>query len=183
MSKKAKQKYLYHASAQNNLRTIKPRSETIPSGFDKGSVVFATDCFTFSTQFIVPHDDSWANGGAFGDISFFVISDRERFEKADKGGTIYLVPSDTFKKYNRKEWFSRASIKSVGKVHFSSGLQAMIIRGVQVYFVDKKTYKAIQKAKDHGLSILNNLESENERWGREIERLQMYKSSKKKILQ
>ncbi len=181
MQKADRQKYLYHASANNNLRIIKPRSLTIPKGFDKGPVVFATDCFTFSTQFIVPHDDSWANGGAFGDTCFFVISDRKKFEKADKGGTIYLVPSDTFKKYNRKEWFSNKSIKPGGKVSFTSGLQAMIIRGVQVYFVGTRTYKEYQNAPERVYSILNKLESENEKLGYEIEKLEMYKGSKKKI--
>lgn len=176
-----KPKYLYHASPRNNLNVIEPRATTLPRGFDKAPCVFATDCFRFSTQFIIPTDDSWANGGAFGDTCFFVISDKKRFQKGDKGGSIYFVPSSGFKKYNRKEWFKRGTTKPVEKVTFSSGLSAMITHNVQVYFVDKKTYKKIQDSPDHGLSILNSLISENEKWGRKVVRMELYKGSKKKV--
>ena len=88
--------YLYHASPQCDLKIIEPRKNTAPEGFKKGPVVFATDSFPFVTQFLVPHDDSWANGGAFGSTYFFVISDGKRFKKVDKGGCVYLVLSDNF---------------------------------------------------------------------------------------
>src|SRR3990170_4299110 len=119
--------YLYHASPQYNLEIVEPRKNTAPEGFKKGPVIFATDSFPFSTQFLVPHDDSWANGGAFGNTYFFVISDRKRFKKADKGGCVYLVLSDTFTNYNKREWFTRKSVKANENVQFSSGLNAMII--------------------------------------------------------
>lgn len=44
----------------------------------------------------------------------------------------------------------------------------MIENGVQVYFVDKPTFKKIQGAEDHGLSILKTLESENQRRGKNV---------------
>jgi hypothetical protein len=56
---------------------------------------------------------------------------------------------------------------------------AMITHGVQVYFVDKKTYKKIQKASDHGLSIINSLPSENEKWGRPVHKMNIYQGSKR----
>ncbi|KKQ52392.1 MAG: hypothetical protein US72_C0008G0057 [Microgenomates group bacterium GW2011_GWC1_38_12] len=99
--------YLYHASPQCDLKIIEPRKNTAPEGFKKGPVVFATDSFPFVTQFLVPHDDSWANGGAFGSTYFFVISDGKRFKKVDKGGCVYLVLSDNFTNYNKREWFTR----------------------------------------------------------------------------
>ncbi|MBN1168886.1 hypothetical protein JXA63_03255 [Candidatus Woesebacteria bacterium] len=174
-------KYLYHASPVNVLKEIEPRAKTIPENFDKGPCIFATEYFDFATQFLVPHDDSWANGGAFSDQTFFVISDRKRFEKADKGGSIYLVKADDFQNYNRREWFSIKKVKTFGEVKFSSGLMAMITQGVQVYFVDESTYINIQNAQDHGLSILNSLETENEKWGFTVKKLDMYQGSKKKL--
>lgn len=177
----SKPKYLFHASSKSDLKVIKPRAATIPKGFDHGPVVFATDCFRFSTQFIVPTDDSWANGGAFGDTCFFVINNRTRFEKADKGGSIYIIPSEGFKKYNRKEWYRAGEVKPVESAKFSSGLMAMITHNVQVYFVDKKTYEEVQNSPDHGLSILNSLVSENEKWGRKVVRMELYKGSKKRV--
>ena len=172
-------KYLYHASPILGLSKIEPRNRTAPEGFRKGPVVFATDSFSFATQFLVSHDDSWANGGAFGNTYFFVISDRKRFKKADKGGSIYLVASEDFKNYNKHEWFTRKAVNTFGSVHFSSGLDAMIINKVQVYFVGPKVYVEIENAKDHGVSILNRLKSENEKRGLKVKKLEFYRGSKK----
>jgi hypothetical protein len=177
-----KRKFLYHASPVKGLKKIEPRSKTVPENFDKTPCIFATKYFDFATHFLVPHDDSWANGGAFSDQSFFVISDKERFMKADEGGSIYLVEAKNFENYNKREWFSKSLVKVNGEVTFSSGLMAMITQGVQVYFTDKETYKEIQRAKDHGLSILNALETENERWGFPVVKLDMYRGSKKKLI-
>lgn len=170
----AKPDFLYHASPECHLEVIEPRRRTAPHGFKQGPVVFATDSFPFTTQFLVPSDDSWANGGALGDTFFFVIGDKKRFLETDKGGCIYTVPSDTFKKYYKREWFSKSKVKIVSKIHFSSGLDAMIINGVQVYFVDSALYQKIQKAEDHGMSILNNRESENEKRGLEVKKFDIY---------
>lgn len=176
-----KPKFLYHASSQSNLETVGPRLKTAPRDFSEGPVVFATDSFPFATQFLVPTDDSWANGGAFGDTFFFVIGDKERFLETDKGGCIYMVPSGTFKKYYKREWFSKESVKTVGRIHFSSGFDAMIINGVQVYFVSKDSYKEIQEAEDHGMSILNGVQSENEKRGLKVKKFDLYRGSKKKV--
>ena len=172
---------MYHASSKNSLKVVEPRERTAPDGFKEGPVVFATDSLPFATQFLVPTDDSWANGGAFGDTFFFVISDRQGFLEIDKGGCIYLVPSDSFEEYFKREWFSKRNVEVESKILFSSGLDAMIVNGVQVYFVSKNLYKKIQKAKDHGMSILNSMQSENERRGLEVKKFDIYRGSKKKI--
>jgi len=176
-----KPKYLYHASAAGNIEQLKPRSITMPQGFCEGPVVFATDCFAFATQFIVSSDDSWANGGAIGGVYFFVISDKARFSRVDKGGCVYLVPSVSFNKYNKREWYSKKTVKVVSKVCFDSGLGAMIINDVQVYFVAKSVYKKIQASSDHGAKILNGLPCENEKWGLRVEKFDIYRGSKEKI--
>lgn len=49
------------------------------------------------------------------------------------------------------------------KIEYPSVLDDVIDNGVQVYFVDEETYKKIEAAKDHGLSIFGELESENQR--------------------
>ena len=41
----------------------------------------------------------------------------------------------------------------------------MLENKVQVYFIDQETYKKIQESDDDGLSILKNLESENQKTG------------------
>lgn len=176
-----RQKYLYHASPQCDLKFIEPKKITHPQGFNEGDVVFATDSIAFATMFLVSHDDSWANGGTFNDKPYFVISDRHRFYENDRGGCVYIVSSQSFIKLNRHEWFSKNKLTVKGRVQFSSGLLAMLIMGVQVYFTDEKTYLKISKAEDHGLSILNSLTSENEKEGFKFDMLEMYFGSKRLI--
>ena len=176
------QKYLYHASPIKDLAKLEPRANTTPAEFEEGPCVFATDNLPFATEFLVPHDDSWANGGAFSGTNFFVIGDKERFREVDKGGCIYIVHSLGFRKYNKREWLCKEPVDVVEKIVFTSGLTAMIIHGVQVYFVDNQVYSNIQNARDHGLTILNSLESENEKLGFPVEELGMYRGSKKNNL-
>jgi hypothetical protein len=173
-----KLQFLYHASSTCKLKIIEPRNETAPEGFREGKVIFATDGLSFATQFIVPTDDSWTNGG----VPYFVIGDKIRFLKKDKGGSIYLVPSKDFRKYNKREFVSKRKTRTVSEICFSSGLDAMIIHDVQVYFVDKHTFAQIQKSSDHGVSIMNGLISENEKRGYKVEKLDIYRGSKKKIV-
>lgn len=177
-----KQKYFYHASPARGLEVITPKSRTTPGNFGQGPVVFATHIFNFATNFLVKHDDSWANGGTFGGVFYFVIGDIERFRRLDnKGGVIYLVSSEGFEKFNQWEWYKKEEVKTLGEISFSSGFDAMIIHGVQVYVVEKDVYSEIQNSKDHGLAILNNTVSENEKMGYLSQKLDIYKSSKKRL--
>ncbi len=176
-----RQKYFYHASPECDLKYIEPRRKTIPQDFQEGDVIFATESLSFSTMFLITHDDSWANGGTFNEIPYFVISDKDRFMKNDKGGCVYLVDSKAFKKLNNKEWYCKKKLKIRGSIHFSSGFMAMLVMGVQVYIVEPRIYLKIKKARDHGLSILNSQTSENEKNGYGNRKLEMYFSSKKLI--
>lgn len=174
-----KPSFLYHASPFCDLGVISPKKNTVPEGFDKGPVVFASHSFAFATQFLVPHDDSWANGGSLGGVFFFVISDEGKYKEADKGGCVYLVDSKYFEKYNKHEWVSEEDAKVISKVTFRSGMEAMIINGVQVYVVNPNIYQKIQTSFDHGAEILNGIKSENERLGLTVEPLELYSGSKK----
>jgi len=53
----------------------------------------------------------------------------------------------------------------------------MLENGVQVYFVNNNIYKQIKESNDHGFSILENLESENQRMSINIKRLRLTESS------
>ncbi len=176
------QKYLYHASPVCGLKKITPQNKTAPIGFGVKSVIFATDNFAFSTMFLVNHDDSWANGGAIGDVLYFVISDEPRFRQLDKGGSVYMVSSKYFNNYNKREWFATRTLKTLSTIRFSSGLDAMIINGVQAYFTDKDTYMKIQNSPDHGMDIFNDMRSENEKRGYKVKKFDIYKGSKTKVV-
>jgi len=62
-----------------------------------------------------------------------------------------------------KEWTSREPVKPLSETEHPSALDAMIENGVQVYFVDKKTFDEIAAADDHGRQLLASLRSENMR--------------------
>jgi len=162
----AKPKILYHASQNRKLEVLEPRAEKIRDEFE-GPVVFASLDKANVTKFLVPSDDSWTKKMCFGDVHVHIISDRKRYEKADKGGTIYhLSPSlfelDKTKGGGKNEWTTKVPIKPIGRENFDSGLQAQLENGVQVFFVDKKTLKLINQSDDHGNEIIRKLKSENE---------------------
>ena len=98
-----------------------------------------------------------------------IVDSREDFEKRDKGGHVYVLPSDTFEPSPHKgmsdEWVSKEAVQPLNVLEYPSALEAMIENGVQVYFVDLDTYRRIRAAEDHGYSIYQSLQSENQRRG------------------
>lgn len=162
-----KPEYLYHASPNKNIDVFEPRAETVRDP-NEGPVVFATTSEAKASKFLVPTNDNWSESGAFNQVNYIVISDEERFRNLDKGGSIYTIPSDTFYQDPKirggsSEWVSKEPVKPVAKEDFESGLDTMIEFGVQVYFVDKKTFEKIQNSEDHGYEILKKLDSENKK--------------------
>lgn len=160
---------LYHASSRNSIERFEPQVKKVRDP-KEGPRVFATSDFALATVFILETDDSWTQSGVFSDTPYIVIAGRERFEALDRGGTIYTLPSDTFetdptKGLGEKEWTSKDPVIPIEKKIYPAALEAMLENGVQVYFVDQKTLRNIQEADDHGLSILQGIQSENQRKG------------------
>ena len=164
-----KPKVLYHASSNKNITLFVPRAEKMRDS-EEGPRVFATPSYAMATIFIVNTDGSWANSGSVSGVPYIVVSDEARFKSLDTGGAIYSLSPDTFKNDPNKglgplEWTSAESVVPTDTEEFSSGLDAMLESGVQVYFVDKETYGRIQKSSDYGISILNDSMSENQKRG------------------
>lgn len=167
-----KPKILYHASQNRNIDYFEPRAESIRDP-EEGSVVFATPDKVMASIFIVPTDDSWTGSGLFGGVHYFVCGDEERFRGIDKGGAIYTLSSDTFendpsKGLGTREWTSKISVKPNSSEEFSSGLEAMLEMGVQVYFLDKEKFQELKKSSDHGNKILRKSVSENQKMGKNV---------------
>ncbi len=162
-----KPKILYHASQNKNLEIIEPRQETFRNK-SEGPVVFASSDKANVTKFLVPSDDSWTKKLRFGKNHIHIISDKERYEKADKGGAIYYLESTLFeldknKVGGKNEWTSKIPTKPFNKEVFNSGLEAQLKNGVQVFFVDKETFNLIDKSKDHGKEIIKKLRASDKR--------------------
>lgn len=167
--KKEKPRVLYHASRFSDIKDFVPNRGNYRDE-DEGAVIFATPSKVIASAFLVKgHEDNWMQIGFYEDIPVVVINaNREEFIKNDKGGIIYAFPSDTFdydpnKGMGDNEWTSRESVKPLSKVQYTSALDAMIENGVQVYFVDKKTFDDINNSDNYGYNILIGITSENER--------------------
>jgi len=169
--KKEKPEVLYHSSSRKGIEEFRPNKGNFRDE-DEGVVIFSTPNKALASAFLIEgHNDSWTKIGFYGGIPAVIIdSDREEFIKKDKGGVMYELPSDTFdydpeKGMGEKEWTSREPVKPLSETEHPSALDAMIENGVQVYFVDKKTFDEIAAADDHGRQLLASLRSENMRRG------------------
>lgn len=160
---------LYHASLVKNLDQLNPDNKTTRDE-NEGKVIFAGANLAEVSRFLVPTDDSWTLIATYNNIPTMIIRDEHRFRELDKGGTIYQLPSDTFAINNPdhpNEWTSSEPVKPLDeKIEVESALDMMIDNGVQVYFVDDATFERIKEVEDKGYIILNTLESENKRLGK-----------------
>lgn len=154
-------KILYHASSNSGIEKFEPRSEKTRDEAE-GPRVFATPNKALASVFLVETDDSWVQSGMIDNTPYIIISDKERFESLDNGGTIYSLPSDSFETDIEKglrdmEYTSGQEVAPIEAETVDSALETMIQLGVKVFFVDDETFKQIQKSEDEGESILKNL--------------------------
>ncbi|MBP6104650.1 MAG: hypothetical protein KA508_06300 [Gammaproteobacteria bacterium] len=141
---------VYHGSPNTSIKIFEPKSEHVRD-LREGPVVFATPSIRFSSCYLFRWDDSWVHQSISwennkADKIHMVISDRKRFEKLDSGGSIYLLPSDTFtfnkdKELRFYEWTSKVAVAPFAKIYFTSTLEAMKTFGVMVYFLDEVQFK------------------------------------------
>jgi len=177
IEKKERPQIVYHSSHNPDIEEFTPQDERVRDS-EEGPVIFATPSRALASAFLVEgHNDDWTQIGFYDNIPVVVIcSDREEFIKKDKGGTLYSLPSETFdfdptSGMRESEWTSRSNVKPTGKTSYPSALDAMIENGVNVFFVDQKTFSEINEAEDNGASILLKLVSENKLRGQDTKRL------------
>ncbi|MFA6536464.1 MAG: hypothetical protein WC250_00440 [Candidatus Paceibacterota bacterium] len=165
--------FLYHGSAHKHIEELEPRNESVRDP-GEGPVVFATQELALATIFMAA---GVVESGKSGDVPYAVIvGTKEIFKRDDNGGHVYILPSASFEKDPNKglgeyEWTSKKKIKPDKKIEYSSTLDAMVGKGVQVYFVDKDVHERIRESNDHGLEILKGLKSENQMTGVNIRSL------------
>ena len=170
---KEKPPLLYHGSAHKSLEELKPQGRSHRE--EEGELLYATPDMAIASIFLV--GGAHYGCGKFGDVFYaWIIADRDEFVRNDKGGHVYVLPSDSFdinqgREFGNDEYVSKEPVKPVKTIEFASAIDAMIENGTQVYFLDQATYEKIQASKDHGFSIFNSLESENQRMGKNIKSL------------
>lgn len=170
---------LYHASHNPAIEEFVPRQDRVRDP-NEGPRVFATPDKALASIFLIAgQNDDWIQSGYLNDVPIVVVCmEREEFIAHDKGGAIYVLPSDGFDfdpnlGLRDKEWTNPNGVKPLGKIGCESALDTMIENGVQVYFVDKTTFDAIDQAENFGVDILTRLESENQRRGVNVQDFQM----------
>jgi len=152
---------LYHASRNSSIKNFEPRIGK--RRYEKeGPKIYATPSKAMATVFLVDTDDSWTKSGSIDGVPYIVISDKERFESLDVGGAIYSLPSDTFEDdpnigLGELEYTSEESVTPIGYESVNSSFNTMLDNGVQVFFVDKETFRAIEDSPDHGVAIIAGL--------------------------
>lgn len=175
--KKEKPAVLYIAAQTPGIQELTPMKGNFRDE-NEGAVIFSTPDKALASTFLVEgHGDHWMQIGFYENIPVVVINaDKEAFIQRDKGGTMYAVSSATFnydphKGMGEKEWTSHEPVKPLSETRYPSALDAMIENGVQVYFVDKKTFDAINNSNNQGYDILVGQASENEKRGEHIKSL------------
>lgn len=167
--KKEKPLLLYHGSPRGDIEKFEPRVSG-GSGEQYGALVYAAPDMATASIFMAKVEGEWS-AGRFSGIPYALIPmSRDEFMKNDAGGFIYILPSDTFsfergRGMGEYEWASKDKVVPIRKIQYSSALEAMLENGVQVYFVDQNIFRGIKKSEDHGLRILRQVQSENQKYG------------------
>ncbi len=126
---------VYHGSTSQNISLLKPQINHFRDKHE-GALIFATPSFRLASCYLFRWDDSWVHQ----EISWkddnkanyevtMVISDKERFIKEDKGGSIYILPATGFefddKGLGIYEWTSKEKVRPFTQINFSSSLEAI----------------------------------------------------------
>ena len=168
-----KPEFLYHGSAHRGLSELQPQSRLHRA--DEGELLYATQDLATAAIFLV--GGVHYGCGRFGETQYaWIISDRDEFIRNDKGGHIYILPSDSFeisqgRGLGNYEWASKVPVKPIKTIEYDSVVDTIIGNGVQVYFIDEDTYRKIEASDDHGRSIYNSMESENQHRGVNVKKL------------
>lgn len=168
---------LYHGSTREVNGPLKPilQHKTEEYVHDKPAV-FATARKDLAAMFMFPMD-ILASIGIEDDVGYICIWGKAKdFEPKDKGGFLYILPSEKFKKIGKEhEWQAFEKIEPVDIVHFPSVIDGMIACGVQVYFIDdNKIFDKIREEEEHRKPLLKKLKSENQKRKFEVHTFESY---------
>ena len=129
--------FLYHGSSHKGVEEFEPRTSK-GTGGKFGAMVYATPDLATASAFLAEVQKEWF-AGRFGDTFYVLIPlPREEFIKSDKGGHIYVLPSDTFESDPERglgeyEWASKISVKPIKKIGSFAGFFVVFIYPVNVF--------------------------------------------------
>jgi hypothetical protein len=160
----AKPEFLYHGSSRKIEGALEPvLVKSSEDHLHDLPAVFATDDIAAASLFLMPSDALFSIGREQ-DISYVCIwGTPEEFAEKDRGGYLYLLPSETFMKRGKDyEWQSDVAVMPSEIRHYDSSLEGMSQNGVRVYFItDDALFDRIQAKKEPRLEILKDVKP----WG------------------
>jgi hypothetical protein len=130
--------------------------------------VFATARKDIAALFMFPAD-VLSSIGFEKNIAYICIwGSLESFSPKDKGGFLYVLPTDHFEKIGKDyEWQNFQEVSPIEVKEFSLAIDGMIDCGVEVYFIDnEEVFDRIVADKDNRFPILRGRQSENQKRGR-----------------
>jgi hypothetical protein len=145
-------KTLYHASPSKNLTVIQPQ-RTLSRDKYIGDYVFATSDLKLAAMYLATKGKGTLMDYTSKEPAIVICSDEREYVRNDKGGAIYIVPADSFKKspqegLEESEVVSKVPVTPLDKKVYEHSLDAMHELGITVYFADQKTFDALVKARD-----------------------------------
>lgn len=165
----ARPEFLYRGTPNRNAQQFIPK-ETVGSRV----VVTATAHKEAATQFVVPNEELPIKMVCIEGIYYYLCADKEAFLRLDKGGAIHTVSVTGFEpvpQIGADIWINPNPVTSISYEEVSSGLEAMIDAGVQVYFVSPEVLQKFKTFSNERREILQGLISENMRLKKNVKNL------------
>lgn len=155
---------LYHGSERLIEESLQPKIEKKTlDHVHKKPAVFATERIDIAALFMFPIE-TLASIGFEENIAYICIwGTAEEFKNKDRGGFIYVLPSDSFEKVGKEyEWQSFSAVEPIEVKNFKSVINGMIECGARVYFInDDDIFDQIRDNKDNRMLTLKKLKPEN----------------------
>lgn len=149
---------LYHASTSTDIEEFEPRNNS-PRYSGEVNLVFATPSEALAAMFLAPADIP-IEISIYGDeYVLFIESDRKTFQKKDRGGAIYTLPTDSFETDNvhgmkEIEWYSKVPVRPIAKKIYNTSVEAMDKYNIKRYFVSHQTMDKIRKNPADALNLV-----------------------------
>jgi hypothetical protein len=162
--------FLYHGTVLGDIDSFEPRGSADRP--NENAAVYASHD---ERAAVMSMANKYAAGGGIQNDTWYMYipMTREEFMAIDHGGSVYKLPSDSFRT-NREhglgdfEWVSNQPVKPTEKIDYPSILEALLEQNIKVFFVTQETVDKIEEMKKAGdynavADMIDSLPSENDR--------------------
>jgi hypothetical protein len=154
-----KPSHVFHGSSHKISGALTPVLVSSEDHIHTEPAVFVTENMAIASLFMCPPDALSSIGFEQGIAYICIWGTPEEFKKKDRGGYLYVLPTETFEKRGKEyEWQSRVPILPDEIKFFPSVLDGMKQLGARIYFInDDHLFDLIQAHKNSRLEILKDV--------------------------